>query len=466
MKNRDVDVAIIGGGTAGLNARRSALQHTDSVVLIEGGVWGTTCARLGCMPSKLLIAAAESAHNLEKAPGFGVYPGEKRIEAKEVMNRVLRERDRFVGFVCESVDNIPQEQKIEGKAKFLDDNTLQIDDNLQIRAKRIVIANGSRPFIPSFLRKFGKKVITNKDLFYMEDLPKKVAVFGCGVIGLELAQALHRLGVEIRVFGNSGRIQPITDPVLRDYTESAFNEEYFLAPKNPILSMKETAGGVTIRYRGREEGEEESFTADLLFAATGRQPNVDTLALENTTLALDKNGVPLVTDDHTMQTTLPTIFIAGDVSNQAALLHEAADQGRIAGNNAGSYPEITKGLRRTHLSIVFCDPQIAIVGENYKNLMKRYEEDGFAIGEVSFERQGRARCMLKNKGILRAYGEKRTGLFLGAEMLAPDAEHLGHLLAWAHQQQLCVNEMLDLPFYHPVVEEGVRTALQDLAKNV
>ncbi|PIE79242.1 MAG: dihydrolipoamide dehydrogenase, partial [Chloroflexi bacterium] len=159
----------------------------------------------------------------------------------------------------------------------------------------------------------------------------------------------------------------------------------------------------------------------------------------------------------------PTIFIAGDASDQAALLHEAADQGRIAGDNAGRFPEITGGLRRSHLAVVFCDPQIAVVGESYAGLCARLGDDRFAIGEVDFSGQGRARTVLRNSGLLRVYADRKSGRFLGAEMVAPDGEHLGHLLAWAHQQELTVGEILDLPFYHPVVEEGLRTALQQVA---
>lgn len=465
MQTRSVDVAVVGGGTAGLNARRSALAYTDSVVLIEGGIWGTTCARVGCMPSKLLIAAAESVHAIERAPGFGVHPEqEPRIKGDEVMGRVLAERDRFVGFVLEGVDNIPPEQKIIGNARFLDNNTLEVGE-LQIKAKRIVIATGSHTAIPDSLAKFSKAIITNDDLFYMKGLPQSVAVFGSGVIGLELTQALHRLGVDVRLFGHSGRIRPITDPKLRDYTEEALNEEYYVAPKDPITSMEEDGDRVKITYTDRQ-GKEAVFHAQYLLAATGRRPSVENLGLENTDLELDSHGVPTVADRETMQTSVPTIFISGDASNQSAILHEATDQGRIAGANAGSYPEINHGLRRSNLSIVFSDPQIAMVGDSYEQLQKKYGEEGFAVGEVSFTGQGRARTMLRNKGMLRVYGDRKSGRFLGAEMFAPDAEHLGHLLAWAHQMELTVEKMLEMPFYHPTVEEGVRTALQDLEKNM
>ncbi len=112
------------------------------------------------------------------------------------------------------------------------------------------------------------------------------------------------------------------------------------------------------------------------------------------------------------------------------------------------------GLRRAKLAAVFSDPQIAMVGASYKELEKQYGNCGcFAIGEVSFENQGRSRVILKNKGHMRVYAEQGTGLFLGAEFVGPAAEHMAHLLAWALQNKMTVPQMLEMPFYHPVIEE-------------
>ena len=175
---------------------------------------------------------------------------------------------------------------------------------------------------------------------------------------------------------------------------------------------------------------------------------------------MNERGVP-VFDRFTLQCGNSAIFIAGDASNDIPLLHEAADQGRIAGENAGRYPDIRPGLRRTPLAVVFTDPQVASVGFNLKQLNQQFK-GRFAVGLVSFEDQGRSRVMLRNKGILKVYGEHGSGLFLGAEMFGPAAEHIGHLLAWAAQQRMTVSDMLEMPFYHPVIEEGLRTALRDL----
>ncbi|WP_305420702.1 dihydrolipoyl dehydrogenase [Photobacterium leiognathi] len=462
MKTLNVDVAVIGGGTAGLGSYRAAKAHTDSVVMIEGGPYGTTCARVGCMPSKLLIAAAESVHNIEKAPAFGVHPqGDIVINGREVMDRVKRERDRFVGFVLEGVDEIPAEDKISGYAKFLDDHTLQVDDHTLINAKRIVIATGSRPAYPGVWNELGDRLVVNDDVFNWDDLPNSVAVFGPGVIGLELGQSLNRLGVNVTMFGLGGQVGPLTDPEVMAYANKAFNEEFYLDPNVQVESMKRVGDQVEIQYVTKS-GELATILVDYVLAATGRRPNVDNLNIESTSLALDERGVPTA-DYYTMQTSVDSIFIAGDASNQIPLLHEAADQARIAGDNAGRFPEIRAGLRRTKISAVFTDPQIAMVGETYKEITTRLGTCGcFETGTVSFENQGRSRVMLRNKGMLHVYGEQGTGRFLGAEMIGPDAEHLAHLLAWAHQNKMTVAEMLDMPFYHPVIEEGVRTALRDL----
>ncbi|WP_318462829.1 dihydrolipoyl dehydrogenase [Photobacterium leiognathi] len=462
MKTLNVDVAVIGGGTAGLGSYRAAKAHTDSVVMIEGGPYGTTCARVGCMPSKLLIAAAESVHNVEKAPAFGVHPqGDIVINGREVMDRVKRERDRFVGFVLEGVDEIPAEDKISGYAKFLDDHTLQVDDHTIINAKRIVIATGSRPAYPGVWNELGDRLVVNDDVFNWDDLPNSVAVFGPGVIGLELGQSLNRLGVNVTMFGLGGQVGPLTDPEVMAYANKAFNEEFYLDPNVQVESMKRVGDQVEIQYVTKS-GELATILVDYVLAATGRRPNVDNLNIESTSLALDERGVPTA-DYYTMQTSVDSIFIAGDASNQIPLLHEAADQARIAGDNAGRFPEIRAGLRRTKISAVFTDPQIAMVGETYKEITTRLGTCGcFETGTVSFENQGRSRVMLRNKGMLHVYGEQGTGRFLGAEMIGPDAEHLAHLLAWAHQNKMTVAEMLDMPFYHPVIEEGVRTALRDL----
>ncbi len=462
MTPRKVEIAIVGAGTAGMGAYRAARKHTESLLLIEGDRYGTTCARVGCMPSKLLIAAAEAAHGIDQAKGFGVHvDGPLRIDGREVMERVRRERDRFVGFVIEAVEEWPGEQRVMGLAQFLNDHSLELDNGERIDAKRIVIATGSRTAFPDFFKAAGDRLVVNDDLFDWEDLPGSIAVFGGGIIGLEIGQALHRLGVRVRLFGKGGGVGPLTDPAVRKAAADAFISDFPFHADADVKAIERDRDEVVVRFGGADSTETtERF--DYLLAATGRRPNIDGIGLDNTSLDRDAKGLPRF-DRYTMQCYAggdrSHIFIAGDVDGDIPLLHEAADQGRIAGDNAGRYPEIRVGLRRSPLSVMFTDPQIAMVGRSHNSLEKACD---FAIGEVDFEGQGRSRVMLKNQGLLRVYGEYGTNLFMGAEMVGPRMEHIAHLLAWAHQQRMSVPQMLDMPFYHPVIEEGVRTALRDL----
>ena len=453
---RKVDVAGIGAGSAGLPAYRAARMHTEKVVLIEGGVYGTTCARVGCMPSKLLIAAAEAAHSIETASKFGVYSSKPTINGHDVMKRVRSERDRFVGFVLESVENIDQNHHFRGHAQFIDNHTIQVEDKI-IEAKSVVISTGSSPKLMSMFNGLGDRLVVNDDIFDWDTLPESVAVFGPGVIGLELGQALHRLGVRIRIFGLSGSLKPLSDMGIKSYAENLFKDEFPLDTKANILGLELENEQVKISFVDPKNGEEKEELFDFLLAATGRSPNVNDLGLENTKLELDSLGVPLY-NSSTMQCGNSSIFIAGDVNNDLPILHEAADEGKIAGDNAGRFPDIKPRLRRSPVTVVFCDPQIAIVGESWSELEGK---ENVVTGKVSFEGQGRSRIILKNKGLMHVYADQNSGLFLGSEFIGPHAEHLAHLMSWAHQQNMTIQQMLEMPFYHPVIEEGLRTALRD-----
>lgn len=442
------DVAIIGAGTAGMAAYRAARVHSDKVLLIEAAHYGTTCARVGCMPSKLLIAAGDAAQAVREAHRLGVRAEAPRIDGRAVMARVRSERDRFVGFVIDTVEGWPEATRLMGRARFINASTLDVDGQ-RVKAKSVVIATGSRPRIPAGWReRLGDKLLVNDDVFDWSDLPRSLAVVGAGVIGLELAQALHHLGVRVRLFSRSDRVGPLTDPELQPLAQRLFAETMPLtlnAALDPVLD------GDQVLIGG------ERF--DALLCAAGREPNLDGLGLEALGLPRDAAGHPSL-DRNTSQWGDQPLFIAGDATNDRPLLHEAADAGRIAGDNAARWPDVHRRPRRAPLAVVFSDPQIAIAGASHAELTS--EGIAFDTGRVSFADQGRSRVMLVNRGGLHVYAECGSGRLLGAEMIGPAAEHLGHLLAWSVQRGDTVQQMLNSPFYHPVVEEGLRTALRQL----
>jgi dihydrolipoamide dehydrogenase len=195
-------------------------------------------------------------------------------------------------------------------------------------------------------------------------------------------------------------------------------------------------------------------------AAVGRRPNSAGLGLETLGVPLDKNGMPEV-DPQTMRIGDTAVLLAGDANGDKPLLHEASDEGHIAGLNATSNKPIVLS-RRTPVSVVFCDPEIAVVGRRSSEL----DLDASLVGEMDFATQGRARTMQENRGLLRIYAARTEGRLLGAEMAVPAGEHMAHLLALAIGQKLSVHDLLRMPFYHPTLEEGLRTALRQIAREL
>lgn len=451
-KERTVDVAIIGAGTAGLSACREVCKATDNFALIQGGPYGTTCARVGCMPSKVLIQVANDFHRRHMLDREGISCGEHlHVDRRRVLRYVRSLRDDFVQGVMQTVEELG-DHNIQGHAHFLEPTVLDVDGQI-IRAKRVIIATGSSPIVPQEWQAVGDRVLTTDMFFEQEDLPSSLTVVGLGAIGVEIGQALARLGIKITGITRSEQVAGLTDPEVNASLREALQREFTVHT------------GTVAAFSGRDAQlsllvNDKTIHVEQLVASMGRRPNIDRLGLDALGVPLDERGLPSY-DATTLQVCDLPVFIAGDVNGDRPVLHEAADDGRIAGfNSVQERPHCFQ--RRTRLNIVFCEPNVAVVGCTFAEL----ENLNIVIGEVRFEHQGRARIMGENTGMLRVYGDEQNGRLLGAELAAPRGEHLAQLLAWAIQKEMTVFEMLQLPFYHPVLEEGMRTALRDLSRRV
>ncbi len=447
---RKVDVAILGAGSAGLFALSQVKRETDNYVLINGGELGTTCARVGCMPSKILIQVAEDFHRKSIFDREGIDGGDQlSLDVPAVMEHVQDLRDVFVDRTLSVTDGLDEQHLIDGYAKFVANDTIEVNGE-HIQAKSIVIATGSTPVIPAAWQELKEGVVTTDDFFELEDLPASMAVIGLGSIGLEIGQALQRLGVNVTGVDQLSNIARLEDEKVNDMALTVLGREFPLWLGQPA-SLEAVDGGIQVTA-----GENQTVV-DKVLASLGRKPNIENLNLVATDVVLDESGIP-VFDPLTMQLGDLPIFIAGDVNANRPILHEAGHEGRVAGYNAMRHARsgpVEKFKRKTAFGITFCDPNVATAGIQLSEL----EQDRIVIGEIQFAPVGRALIIGKNRGLLRLYVQKSDGLLLGAAMCCVKAENLAHLISWSIQQGMTVSDMLKMPFYHPVIEEALQAAL-------
>lgn len=455
MSDRRVDVAIIGAGTAGLYALREVRRARKSFVLIDHGPLGTTCARVGCMPSKVALHSAELWRSRKYFSAIGIHQATPAaIDIDVTWANLRRERDFFANGAAQKAISAAGEQLLRGHARFLEPGVLEVtlENGRQIvRADAFIVATGSLPVVPPWLSALGEKLMTTDQLFEQETLPKSLAVLGLGAIGLEMGLALSRLGVTVTGAELAQAPAGLVDPEIAAAVIKQFAPEmnlWFGAP----AEAKPVATGVAIRSQGRET------TVEKVLAALGRRPNLEGLDLAAAGLALNNRGLPFV-DPTTLQAGQSRIFIVGDANGERSLMHEAADEGAIAGYNA-TRPNLASFRRRTALSIAFTHPDIATVGARYDELA----QDAIIIGTARTEETGRYRVLHGEGGLLRLYAEASSGKLLGTAIFAVDGEHLAHLLAWAINRGETAQTLLQMPFYHPTTEEALQSALQDIAR--
>jgi dihydrolipoamide dehydrogenase len=447
------DIAIIGAGTAGLTAFHEIARSGRSVVLIDHGPLGTTCARVGCMPSKAALHAGQRWANLQDLLR-GTPTAAGAATADSLWRHARETRDLLAAGAAQRTVTAAGDRLLMGTARFTGPQTLDVDGR-HVRAQAFIIATGSRPVVPAALEALGTSVLTTDTLFDLDALPGRIGIVGLGAIGLEMGLALARLGVRVVAGDLSRSVAGIRDPAVNARAVERFGSELTMWLGQPVEVQRE---GAAIALRSGCE----SQVVDRVLAALGRRPNVEALDLAQAGVAVDAQGRPAV-DPFTLRAADLSIFLAGDAAADRPLMHEAADEGLIAAQGAlrlidGQAPLAQS--RRTPLSIVFSDPDIAAVGERLDQLAP----DDTVVGSAEGAGNGRSRILGAEGNLVRLYADRETGVLRGASLIANQGEHLAHLLAWAIQRGETIDGLLAMPYYHPSIEEMVQSALKDAAR--
>ena len=455
------DLAVIGGGTAGLSAAQTAARRGPRVLLVSEGPLGGECTWNGCVPSKALIEAASVRHTAGGAERFGIRVGEVRVDFPAVMDRVHEVIDEIARAEDEAHLEAAGVTVRRGRATLVDAYTVEVGDD-RFGARRIVICTGSRPAIPSIDGLADTAFLTNETVFELREQPKRLLVLGAGAVGLELAQAFVRLGSAVDVIDSAAVFLARQDPdiagVMRDILESE-GIRFHLGAR--ALRAARADGEVEVTL-GDATGE-RVLRGDQLLVATGRTPNVGGLGLEAIGVRVGDTGIAV--DTH-LRTSVRGVFAAGDVTGTLPFTHVAAYQGRLAARNA--FERQRAASYRVIPWVIFTEPEIAHVGLTEPEA-RRAHGDSVRVATLPFTAVDRASITRRTRGLIKVItsgrpllGHAGGGTILGAHIAGPGAGELIHEFVIAMQVRAFSGRLAQAIHAYPSMSVGVQQAVAGL----
>lgn len=447
------DLVVVGGGVGGLVTASVAGQLGLDVVLIEREPkLGGDCLHYGCVPSKTLIRSAEVAHLARTASGFGIDAAVDRIDLGSVMGRVrevvehIQAHDDPERFRSYGVDVRFSE------ARFVDPHTVAVDDDI-VRGRRFVIATGSSPAIPSIDGLEEAGYLTNETVFVQQELPARLAVMGGGPVGVELAQAFARLGSEVTIIDVAERLLAREDVELSaELTDALRAEGLTVRTGTTVQSVARVEDGKLVRCNGPEGAQE--LVVDEILVATGRQPNVRDLTLENAGVDYGRGGIGV---DARLRTSAKHIFACGDCCGPYPLTHAAEHQaGVVIANAVFRWPK--KIDYRVLPWATYTDPELAHVG--LTEAAAREQGLEVQVARFAFKDVDRALAEGHERGQAKLIVHR--GRIVGASILGPHAGELIHEAVLAMQTRAKVGSIVGMVHAYPTLSQIHRRALSSL----
>ncbi|HVA26646.1 MAG TPA: dihydrolipoyl dehydrogenase [Candidatus Baltobacteraceae bacterium] len=446
MNTHDYDLVVVGAGSGGYAAARTARDLGASVALVDHGPLGGLCILRGCMPSKALLASSDAIHDVRTSKALGIrIAGTIGADMPFVAERKRALVKDFADYRIEGIETFPLHM---GHASFQSASELRVGDDVVLRAPAFIVATGSSVSpvtIPGLVQ---AGYLDSDSLLEIEAIPKSVIVLGGGYTACELGQFLARMGAKTTMIIRSGHLLTEADDDIGNALTAYYREEGIEVLERTTVQRVEVRGGKKIVHVITDD-EDRELEAEEIFYAMGRSPNVEGLGLEAAGVRYtSKNGIAT---DLTLRTSNPSIFAIGDVAGDYALVHVAIYQGEIAARNAIGRADEKADYRIVSAHTIFSDPQIAVVGATEKALLR--EGVPYVSGRYDFAEHGKAMCLNKTHGFVKMMAQRGTGKILGAAIIGPQASELIHEVIVAMNYHATVEEFMRIPHLHPTLSE-------------
>jgi mercuric reductase len=456
---RTPHLVVIGAGSAGFAAAIRAGELGATVTLIGHGTIGGTCVNIGCVPSKALIRAAEALHHARAVGRFAGMTGTARLTDWEAL---VAQKDELVSGLraakyADLLPRYPHIRYVEEAARFNAAGVRAGDETFP--ADRVVIATGAAPAIPPIPGLAAVPFLTSTTALSLPRLPRSLLVIGGGPVGCELGQMFARFGVQVTIVCRS-RLLPGFEAEIGEALAGYLRAEGMKVRCGVAYeAVHRTEQGIALRIRA--EGEAEELVAEQVLIATGRTPNTAELGLNEAGIATDARGA-VVVDAH-MRTTRPGVYAAGDVTGRHQYVYMAAYGAKLAAENA-----IAGDLReydaRAMPEVVFTDPQVASVG--LTEAEARREGRHVETVVLPLDQVPRALAARDTRGLIKLVAEARTGLLLGAHILAPEGSDSVQAAVLAIKHRLTVKDLAETLFPYLTTVEGLKLAALSYGKDV
>jgi pyruvate/2-oxoglutarate dehydrogenase complex dihydrolipoamide dehydrogenase (E3) component len=450
------DFVVIGGGSGGYAAARTAHSAGLTVAVIDGAKeLGGLCILRGCMPSKTLIESANRQLHIRHAAEFGLKATSQGVDIRTIRDRKRTLIADFAGYRQGQLED-GRFTLYRGHARFLDNHTLEViprdgSSSFQVTARSFCIATGSEVFVPDVPGLAETGFWTSDDVLDADALPKTIAMLGGGAIALEMAHYLEAIGCGVTLIQRNSQFLTGLDPECSDVIAKAYAARGMAVHLGTHLSSVSSHEGRK-RIEFTQDGHSHAIVVDEILLAMGRQPATRGLSLEAAAVSLHKTKI--IVNDR-MQTSQPHIFAAGDVCSPLDVVHLAIQQGEIAARNAsrllsGKAADECIDYRLT-LFGVFSHPQVAVVGATSEKLKR----DGipFLSASYPFNDHGKSMVMGETDGFVQMLAHAETGEILGACVVGPEATELIHEVVIAMNFRATVQQFMTIPHYHPTLSE-------------